>query len=147
MNFIDKQLQPGEDVVFRTRLHPSVFVKPAVLAVFTVFLGIVLPERFLPYVGALFVVVLVPYTVLTFLSLRVGEVVVTSRRVIVRNGPLQNQIGEVLLHKVRAVAVSGRTVGIELAGSMTRTVGFTREPAALAEAIDRARKRLQSDGR
>ena len=147
MNFIDKLLQPGEEIVFRTRLHPMVFIKPVVLAVFIAFLGIILPEVYLPYVGALFVVLLVPYTALMAFSLKIGEVAVTNRRVIIRTGPLQNQMHEVLLHKLREVSVSGRSVNMEMAGMMTRSVAFTREPGPLAEAIERARKRMQQNPR
>lgn len=147
MNFIDKLLQPGEEIVFRTRLHPMVFIKPVVLAVFIAFLGILLPEIYLPYVGALFFVLLIPYVTLVAISLKLGEVVVTNRRVLIRNGPLQNQMHEVLLHKLREVSVSGRSVNMEMAGMMTRSVSFAREPEPLAEAIERARKRMQSGPR
>ena len=147
MNYINRMLQPGEEIVFRTRLHPMVFIKPAVLAVFVVFLGLILPEAFLPYVGALFFAVLIPYTGVVIASLMMGDSAVTNRRVLLRTGPLRGQMNEVLLHKVRGVSASGHSVMMDMAGAMVRTVPFVREPGPLADAIERARKRLQSGSR
>ena len=147
MNYVNRMLQPGEGIVFRTRLHPMVFIKPVVVAVIVGFLAFMLPQEYVPYVGILVIGVLVPYTALIALSLVLGDIAVTNRRVLLRTGALRGQMSEVLLHKVRTVSADSRSVTLELAGGMIRTVSFIRDPDGLAQAIERARKRLQAEGR
>ncbi|MDX5362930.1 MAG: hypothetical protein LPJ91_02080 [Pseudazoarcus pumilus] len=147
MNYLNRMLQPGEEIVFRTRLHPLVFIKPLIVAVFVGFLAFSLPPEYVPYVGILIIGVVIPYTALVALSLALGDVAVTNRRVLLRMGALRGQMTEVLLHKIRAVAADNRAVTLELAGGMVRTVSFIRDPDGLAQAIERSRKRLQADNR
>lgn len=142
MNYVNRLLQPGEEIVFRTRLHPMVFIKPLIVAVIVVVLAFTLPQEYLPYVGILIIGVLIPYTALIALSLTLGDIAVTNRRVLLRMGALRGQMSEVLLHKIRAVSADNRSATLEIAGGMIRTVSFIRDPEGLAQAIERSRKRL-----
>lgn len=142
MNYVNRLLQPGEEIVFRTRLHPMVFIKPLIVAVIVGVLAFTLPHEYLPYVGILIIGVLIPYTALIALSLTLGDIAVTNRRVLLRMGALRGQMSEVLLHKIRAVSADNRSATLEIAGGMIRTVSFIRDPEGLAQAIERSRKRL-----
>ena len=88
MNYVNRMLQPGEEIVFRTRLHPMVFIKPLIVAVIVGFLAFTLPQEYLPYVGMLIIGVLIPYTGLITLSLALGDIAVTNRRVLLRMGEI-----------------------------------------------------------
>lgn len=147
MNYVNRMLQPGEEIVFRTRLHPMVFIKPLIVAVIVGFLAFTLPQEYLSYVGILVIGVLIPYAALITLSLLLGDIAVTNRRVMLRMGTLRGQLSEVLLHKIRAVSADNRSVTLEIAGGMIRTVSFIRDPDGLAQAIERSRKRLLAEGR
>lgn len=153
MNYVNRLLQPGEEIVYRTRLHPMVFIKPAMALVFALFLAYVLSEEYMPLVGAALAVVCVPYTILVGMSLSLGDIAVTNRRVLLRTGPLRSQMNEVLLHKVQAVEADGGAMGgagtvrMDIAGGVIRSVAFVRNAEELAQAIDRGRKRLQAKER
>lgn len=147
MNYVNRMLQPGEEIVFRTRLHPMVLIKPLIVTVLVGFLAFTLPPEYVPYVGILIIGVVIPYTALVALSLTLGDVAVTNRRVLLRMGALRGQMSEVLLHKIRAVAADNRAVTLEIAGGMIRTVSFIRDPDGFAQAVERTRKRLQADNR
>jgi hypothetical protein len=152
MNYVNRMLQPGEEIAYRTRLHPMAFVKPLVVTIALLVLANVVPEDYVPFVAAMLLVVCIPYAILVATSCILGDVAVTNRRVLLRTGPLRGQMNEVLLHKIRTVEASiglagaGR-VRMDLAGGVLRSVSFVRNPAELADAIERARKRLQAQGR
>lgn len=153
MNYVNRLLQPGEEISYRTRMHPMVFIKPVLAAALAVFLANVLPDYYLPYVAALLLVICVPYAIMVTLSFLLGDIAVTNRRVLLRTGAMRGQMNEVLLHKVQAVAAAGGlaagagTVRIEIAGGVIRTVAFVRDAEGLAQAIDRGRKRMQAQSR
>jgi hypothetical protein len=152
MNYVNRLLQPGEEIAYRTRLHPLVFLKPLFITVILLVLVSVVPEDFVPFVAAMLVVVCIPYTILVASSCMLGDIAVTNVRVLLRTGPLRGQMNEVLLHKVRAVDASdgfggAGKVRMDLAGGVMRSVSFVRNAAELAEAIEKARKRLQAKGR
>src|SRR6266403_1736009 len=118
MGYIEKHLAPGEQVVFRTRLHPVIFAGTAAFAAFV--LGVV--------------------------GLVVSRNELTARPVLVKVGLLSVHTLELLLPKVEAIGVD-QTIGGRLLGYGTlRIVGtggtvetFARvaQPQALREAVVR----------
>src|SRR5437870_11984981 len=127
MGYIDKHLAPGEQVVFRTRLHPVIFAGTAALAAFV--LGavalIVSRNELSPRTVALLWlagVLVGPGSLLPlYLRWRTSEFAVTDRRVLVKEGLLSVHTLELLLPKVEAVAVDqtirGRGLGYGPLGS------------------------------
>lgn len=152
MNYVNRMLQPGEEIAYRTRLHPMVFIKPLIIAVALLVLVSIVPQDYVPFVAAMLVVVCIPYAILVGSSCLLGDIAVTNRRVLLRTGPLRGQMNEVLLHKIRSVDVSAGFGGagkvrMDMAGGVLRSVSFVRNAAELADAIERARKRLQAKSR
>lgn len=152
MNYVNRLLQPGEEIVFRTRLHPMVFIKPVIVAICAVVLANVLPDEFVPIISAALVVVCVPYAILVASASMLGDIAVTNRRVLLRTGPLRGQMNEVLLHKIVSVdtargMMGSGTVRIDIAGGVLRNVSFVRDADGLARAIEQARKRLNAKTR
>ena len=152
MGYIDNHLAPGEQVVFRTRLHPVIFAGTATFAAFV--LGavalIVSRNELSPRTVALLWlagVVIGPGSLLPlYVRWRTSEFAVTDRRVLVKVGLLSVHTLEVLLPKVEAIGVD-QTIGGRLLGYGTlRIVGtggtveeFARvaHPQALREAVVR----------
>src|SRR5947208_12712937 len=121
MGYIDKHLAPGEQVVFRTRLHPVIFAGTAAFAAFV--LGavalIVSRNELAPRTVALLWlagVLVGPGSLLPlYVRWRTSEFAVTDRRVLVKVGLLSVHTLVVLLPKVEAIGVD-QTVGSRLLG-------------------------------
>src|SRR5213593_3238064 len=152
MGYIDKHLGPGEQVVFRTRLHPVIFAGTAAWAVFV--LGVVAlivsrNELATRTVALLWLagVVIGPGSLLPlYVRWRTSEFAVTDRRVLVKVGLLSVHTLEVLLPKVEAIGVDQPLAGRLLGFGTLRIVGtggtieeFERvaRPDALREAVVR----------
>src|SRR5262245_9035692 len=111
MSYIEKHLAPGEEIAFRTRLHPVVFAGTVTFAacVFGATALIVARNElaaetvrllWLAAVGIVAVSFASPY-----LRWRTSEFAVTNRRVLVKVGLLSVHTVELLLPKVEAIAV------------------------------------------
>src|SRR5207247_9752776 len=108
MGYSDKHLAPGEQVVFRTRLHPVIFAGTATFAAFV--LGavalIVSRNELSPRTVALLWlagVVIGPGSLLPlYVRWRTSEFAVTDRRGVRQVGPLAGVKVEVVLPKVEA---------------------------------------------
>jgi uncharacterized membrane protein YdbT with pleckstrin-like domain len=152
MGYIDKHLAPGEQVVFRTRLHPVIFAGTAAFAAFV--LGavalIVSRNELAPRTVALLWlagVVIGPGSLLPlYVRWRTCEFAVTDRRVLVKLGMLSVHTLELLLPKVEAIGVDqsiwGRLLGygtLRIVGTGGTVEAFARvaHPQALREAVVR----------
>ena len=136
MSYVEKNLLPGEQVVYRTRLHWSILLGPIV------FLGVVsafaLWSMLRPHDSAsgpvrVFALILLAVALLTFLVrlvyFRSAEFAVTTKRVMLKVGWLRRHSLELILSKVEAISVDqnlrGRLVGF---GTITITgTGGTKE--------------------
>src|SRR5207247_7461362 len=111
MGYSDKHLAPGEQVVFRTRLHPVIFAGTATFAAFV--LGavalIVSRNELSPRTVALLWlagVVIGPGSLLPlYVRWRTSEFAVTDRRGLVKGGLLSAPPLAVLLPRGRAIGV------------------------------------------
>src|SRR5437762_1838081 len=129
MGYIDKHLAPGEQVVFRTRLHPVIFAGTATFAAFV--LGavalIVSRNELSPRTVALLWlagVVIGPGSLLPlYVRWRTSEFAVTDRRVLVKVGLLSVHTLEVLLPEVEAIGVAPSIRGRLLGHGPLRLVG------------------------
>lgn len=148
--FVNRMLHPGEQIAYRTRLHPMILIKPVIALVAAIVAASFLPTEIMPMAAALIVVSCGPYALIVLASLLVGDVAVTNQRLLLRLGLLNGQVSEVLLHKIEDIestrdpASSSGTLRVQIAGGMVRTISFVRDPEALLSAIEKARKRLGS---
>jgi uncharacterized membrane protein YdbT with pleckstrin-like domain len=107
MSFVEGNLLQGEHVVYRTRLHWSLFVGPILLS-----LLILLPAAWflyqstwstyawVPLVGI--VLVLLP----AFVKRQSSDFAVTNKRVMMKVGVFSTRSVELLLNKIEAIAVN-----------------------------------------
>src|SRR3989449_9917523 len=152
MGYIEKHLAPGEQVVFRTRLHPVIFAGTAALAAFV--LGVVglivsrneLTARTVALLWLAGVIIAIGSLLPLYVRWQTSEFAVTDRRVLVKVGLLSVHTPELLLPKVQAIGVDqtngGRLPGHGTlrhlgTGASVETFARVAQPQALREAVVR----------
>lgn len=145
MSYIDGNLLPGEQVVFRTRLHWKILVGPLLFAIVTF-----LPVAWLLTQGTWNNLVLIApgLGLLVFLAALVrrqsSDFAVTNKRVMMKVGVFSTRSVELLLGKVEAITVhqslGGRIFGygdIVVTGSGGTEESFSsiQSPLALRRAV------------
>ena len=129
MSYVDRHLTPGENVVFRTRLHPVVFAGTAFFAACVI--GIVvlivarndLPPETVRLLWLAGVVIAVGSFVTPVLRWRTSEFAVTTSRVLVKIGLVSVHTLELMLPKVEAIGVDQPIAGRILGYGTLRIVG------------------------
>ena len=127
--YVDDNLLPGEQVVFRTSLHPIIFLSSAAVVVAGLVLGIVqTPLAGLSVLAAGLVLLL-----LNWIRQWSSEFAVTNRRVIIKTGWLSRRTIELNMSKVESVEVEQGLVARMLNYGTITVIGTggTREPFAL----------------
>lgn len=131
MSYVDEHLLAGEEVVYQTRQHWTIFTLPALVFLLGVGLLVFLPRYYIVGVAVvgLALLLLIPPLVRFVTS----EYAVTNKRVIVKLGLVQREASETLLSKVEAIAVDqtipGRLLGygtVIITGTGGTREGFPR---------------------
>jgi uncharacterized membrane protein YdbT with pleckstrin-like domain len=142
MSYVERNLMPGETVVYRTRLHWVVIFWPIVLSILFGVAGIVLLARTMagprddssrtPMLvgGAILLVVALVSLIVALVKRNATEMAVTDRRVIVKIGVAARRTFEILLSKVESIGVEESVVGRMLGYGtvVVRGTGGTPEP-------------------
>ncbi len=142
MSYVERNLMPGETVVYRTRLHWVVIFWPIVLSILFGVAGIVLLARTMagprddssrtPMLvgGAILLVIALVSLIVALVKRNATEMAVTDRRVIVKIGVAARRTFEILLSKVESIGVEESVVGRMLGYGtvVVRGTGGTPEP-------------------
>jgi uncharacterized membrane protein YdbT with pleckstrin-like domain len=147
MSYIDGNLLPGEQVVYRTRLHWLLFIGPVLFTVV-----VLMPIAWFLYNGTWNSYAWIPLVlgflvlVATFIKRQSSDFAVTNKRVMMKVGVFSTRSIELLLGKIEAIAVNqsfiGRIFGygdIVVTGS-----GGTREAFSHIEGPLEFRRAVQS---
>jgi uncharacterized membrane protein YdbT with pleckstrin-like domain len=123
--YIDDNLLPGEQVVYRATLHPIVFAP----AVGVVLLGIVISLAWSQIVGLIVGVIGVVMGAVALIRYISTEFAVTNRRVIIKVGALGRQSLDVELNRVEGIDVEQSALGrlFDYGTIGVRGVGGTEE--------------------
>jgi uncharacterized membrane protein YdbT with pleckstrin-like domain len=105
--YIDDNLLTGEDVVYRTKLHPIIFA-PAVLVVFV---GFVIALAFSQTLGLVVGVIGVVMGTVALVRYNSSEFAVTNRRIIAKFGALGRNSLDVQLNRVEGIDVEQSALG------------------------------------
>jgi len=133
MGYVERHLLPNERVVYKTRLHWILFLRPATLtvagAVFTGLLWRVEQVPWLWWLGAAVVAGGLVWGLVHYVELMTSEFAVTSTRLIFKVGLVARYTTELLLAKVESIGVTQGLVGRLLSyGDLTVTgTGGARE--------------------
>jgi uncharacterized membrane protein YdbT with pleckstrin-like domain len=134
MGYLEKNLLPGEKLIYRTRLHWIVLDRPAILGVFgLVFVVLAATGEnagVLACIGAPLVLLALLQLAYVLIAFQNWEYVVTNKRVLIKTGILRHKSLELLLGKVEGIGVNEPLLG-RLLGYGTIVVtgtGGTKEP-------------------
>jgi uncharacterized membrane protein YdbT with pleckstrin-like domain len=137
MSYVEKNLIPGERVLYQTGLHWAVLVVPFTIGTVIGLIGIVMLVSALAVKGgdllteALFFVLFATACFgLAVLSKKAVEMAVTNKRILIKKGLLSRRTFELLLGKVESIGVEegilGRILGYGTV--VVRGTGGTPEP-------------------
>jgi uncharacterized membrane protein YdbT with pleckstrin-like domain len=147
MGYIDRHLLPGEQVLYRTRLHWKLYVGPVLLILPVLLpLGILALSSEHSWLALLPAAAALLLLLIAFIRRRTSEFAVTTKRVILKLGVLNTRSVELLLAKIEGITVTqslaGRLFGfgeIVVTGS-----GGTQEPFASIQAPLELRQAVQA---
>ena len=119
MGYVERHLLAGEQVVYKTRLHWVLFLKPALLFLGGVALAVVLRQvqdpPWLWMIGAAVALIGLVWGLVHYVELMTSEFAVTSSRLIMKVGLISRYTTELLLTKVETIGVhqglTGRLLG------------------------------------
>jgi uncharacterized membrane protein YdbT with pleckstrin-like domain len=123
MSYVEKNLIPGERIVYRTGVHWSVLFGPAILAAVIVAPGIAvlayrddianhgIPVDVVAIAGAVLVLVAVAIFGFSVVKKNATEIAVTDRRVIIKTGMASRRSLEIMIAKVESVGIDETLMG------------------------------------
>lgn len=133
MSYVEKNLIPGEKLVFRTGLHWTVLVWPVILAL-AVAAGavacLIRKDMDIMFGGAALLIVAAAIVAFAILKRNAVEIAVTDRRVMIKTGMFNRKSLEIMLAKVESIGIDEPAMG-RLLGYGTVVVhgtGGTPEP-------------------
>jgi uncharacterized membrane protein YdbT with pleckstrin-like domain len=142
MSYVDKNLNAGEKVAFRTTLHPIVFLGTAIIAVLAMAFLIQSAAREFGYYILGLALLVGAYTAIWYST---SEFAVTTSRVIIKIGWLSQRTVELQLSKVEGIVVEQGIIGrlFDYGSIIVGGTGGTKEPFALIRAPIAFRKQVQ----
>jgi uncharacterized membrane protein YdbT with pleckstrin-like domain len=124
MSYLDDHLLDGERIVYRARLHWTIFLRSILLLLLGAALGVILymyqPEYW--WAGAILAGIGLLLAIPPFIRYSSTEYAVTNKRLLSKVGFVERESDETLLSKIEAVAVDQSIVGRMLGyGTLTIT--------------------------
>ncbi|MDB5733743.1 MAG: putative Permease of the major facilitator superfamily [Alphaproteobacteria bacterium] len=128
-DYVDSNLLPNEQVVYRTQLHSIIYLSPALI----VLAGIVLSFHVGPMGGLAVLGVGLLALLAAWIRQWSSEFAVTNRRVIIKTGWISRRTIELNMSKVESVEVAQDIVARLLGYGTIMVIGTggTREPFSL----------------
>ncbi len=115
MGYVERHLLAGERVVYKTRLHWVLFVKPALVVLVGVILMVLLRQvqdpRWLWIFGAAVALIGLVWAFVHYVEVMTSEFAVTTSRLILKVGLISRYTTELLLAKVESIGVQQGLIG------------------------------------
>lgn len=115
MGYVERHLLAGERVVYKTRLHWVLFVKPALLMLAGVILMVLLRQvqdpPWLWIFGAAVALIGLVWAFVHYVEVMTSEFAVTTSRLILKVGLISRYTTELLLAKVESIGVQQGLIG------------------------------------
>jgi uncharacterized membrane protein YdbT with pleckstrin-like domain len=125
MGYLDEHLLDGEEIVYRARLHWTIFTISILVVLLGVALAIILSvyEPAYWYLGAALAGIGLLVAIGPAINYTSSEFAVTNKRVLSKTGFIQRESDETLLSKVEAIAVDQGVLGRLLGYGTVRITG------------------------
>lgn len=129
--YVQNNLIAGEQIVYQTKVHPIVFVSPALFVIGGIVFGIL----GMPPAGAVFLAIGVAMFVIAWVRQWSSEFAVTNKRVIIKVGFISRRTIEINMSKVESVEIIQDIFGrlLNYGTIVVIGTGGTREPFALID--------------
>jgi len=115
VGYVERHLLPGERVLYRTRLHWVLFVKPGLLTLAGVALMVLLRQvedpRWLWVIGGAVALVGLLWGLVRYVEVMTSEFAVTTSRLIFKVGLISRYTTELLLARVESIGVQQGLLG------------------------------------
>jgi uncharacterized membrane protein YdbT with pleckstrin-like domain len=115
VGYVERHLLPGERVLYRTRLHWGLFIKPTLLILAGIALTVLLRQvpdpPWLWMVGAAVTVIGLGWALVNYVEMMTSEFAVTTTRLIFKIGLISRYTTELLLSKVESIGVQQGLMG------------------------------------
>jgi len=115
VGYVERHLLAGERVVYKTRLHWVLFVKPALVVLAGVILMVLLRQvqdpRWLWIFGAAVALLGIVWAFVHYVEVMTSEFAVTTSRLILKVGLISRYTTELLLAKVESIGVQQGLIG------------------------------------
>ncbi len=115
MEYVERNLLPGEEVVYHTKLHTIIFLRPVIYAMLCfLFAQLSSPAQdseTTGVIGGLLVIVVIVSSISRFLNFTSSEFAVTNKRVLLKIGVFRRHTLELLLTKVEWIGVDQSILG------------------------------------
>lgn len=112
MSYIDRNLLPGEQILFRTRKHLIIFFYPIILTIFAIYAQQYMHDNFIlarvEWAPALIVLIYWGFILLEYAT---SEFVVTSKRIMMREGFFIRHSTELRINSISQINVDQNLVG------------------------------------
>ena len=130
-NYVQTNLIAGEQIVYQTKVHPIVFVTPALFVIG----GIVFGVLGMPPAGAVFLAIGVVLFLAAWIRQWSSEFAVTNKRVIIKVGFISRRTIEINMSKVESVEINQDIFGrlLNYGTIVVIGTGGTKEPFALID--------------
>lgn len=143
MNYIKKNLSPGEEIGHIAKIHWFIFIRPICMVI----IGLLLlsPTSKILYYIALAFLLLGIFSLIGRLLLKAGSLyAVTSKRVILKSGIIRRDALELMLNKCEGIRINqgiwGRIFNygtlLVTTGGVTNTFRFVSAPMKFRQAIN-----------
>ena len=115
MGYVERHLLPGERVLYKTRLHWGLFVKPTLVILAGIALTVLLRQvpdpPWLWMVGAAVTAIGFGWALVNYVEMMTSEFAVTTTRLIFKIGLISRYTTELLLSKVESIGVQQGLMG------------------------------------
>ena len=140
MGYVEANLLPGEEIVHRGKIHWAVYIRHA----FVVLAGVGVTVNWVEFLPMLLIICAV-VGIAAAIRRQTTEMVVTTRRVIMKTGWLSRRTVELNLSKVETLAIDQGLLGRMLNYGTVTVVGTggTKEPFKYVDAPISFRKTVQ----
>ncbi len=129
MSYIENNLQPGEQIIYRTQLHNIIFLWPGIFFIVSIAL---FSSGVSGAVGGMFILlfIFIPSLLGALITRSTSEFAVTNKRVLIKTGWIRRTSLELLNTKVEGIIVDQGILGriFNFGTIVVSGVGTTRQP-------------------